>query len=313
MKHILAALFCLLFATSSFARGGGSAPPVCTASAPAQASAVGFTNLVFCDNFTTNQSIDTFNTLNPGFSWYIQHYKTHADLVSPNQLQNDGTGVWLSGNNNGKSTVLLGMAQIGSTSNVVGQGFANGFYAECSRKLTPTATSGEPSMWFASKSLILANGQTSGSPVYPYVEIDAFDWFGGSGPTTNVYEWIDSIGGASDAYGNTNTTPTIAGVTYTNYNTYGILWVPSTKNSGTGYFKFYLNGTLYTTVTYTPGGAPSPTTCSYQLSGSSSCPTGTYSSADNETFFMMLGTDVGGTLPFNSKMNHTIQWCHVFQ
>lgn len=303
-------LIFILVSGAAFAKGGGGTQPICTATAPAQAAAFGFNTVKYCETFATNQGIDTNNTLNPGFNWYIQHYGAQPrNTIPPRFLLNDGTGTWLAGDTNSKSSVLFTAAQIGTTQNYVGTSFTGGFYAECDRKLNPAAiTNGEPSMWFASIPFMLSTN-TSGNPPFPYIEVDVFDWNNSAAHLANVYEWDNST---TTWWGNTNNATSLPGVVFTNYNTYGFLFVPSTQNGGTGLFKWYVNNVLTTTVTYTPGGAPSPSTCSLQYAGSQACPLGTYSPADTQVWLMMLGTDIGGA-GGASQSNHTIRNCHIFQ
>ncbi len=307
MRYVLLLLVLLACAPlDSRAEGGASIPP-CTATAPAQATAVGFTNLTFCDTLSTQQSIDINNTKVAGFKWYIQNYSEHSVFAPLSFLLNDGTGFWLAGQVGGKSTVLNTAVQVGTSQAYIGQVFSGGFYAEATRKLSPTSTTGEPSFWFQDIKTLL----NYSSPPDRYTEIDVFDWPAGNGPDTSIFDWAPGEE-ATTGYGNTNNHPSMGSPTYSNYNTYGVLVVPSTQNAGTGYVKWYFNNTLVTTVTYSPTGVPNPSTCTNPYTGSVTCPSGTYSNLDTENAMMMFGTDNGGA-GGAALMEHTVKDVHVWQ
>src|SRR4051794_33175342 len=99
MKFITAFLIaCLLIAPPAFARGGGAVPTPCVASPPTQASALGITHQVLCDNFATNQGVDANNTQQPGYKLYpASPIIGTIPVTTKTLINNNGTGLSLSG------------------------------------------------------------------------------------------------------------------------------------------------------------------------------------------------------------------------
>jgi hypothetical protein len=302
LRYFYVVLIFCLGCGDTLARGGAGTVTPCTATPPAQATAVGYTKLVACDTFATNQNIDVYNTSLPGFDWYAQQGIKGREVTPSKFINNDGTGVNLTGNNNNDTGIALSTAI--TNPNVsgayIGHAWSGGFYAEVSLKLNPQsiATLGWPVFWFLSvNALTSADGSMyPQGTVFPQAEIDVGEFdVGATPPLFNLYDETGNTSGTVTGYGNTNNTPSLGSPTYSNYHTYGVLWVTAANNGGTGYVAFYFDNTLEETVTYSSSGAPSPTTCRNPYSGSITCPTGAFSDLDSDTLYAMIDTDWAGT------------------
>ena len=105
----------------------------------------------------------------------------------------------------------------------------------------------------------------------------------------------------------------------TAYHKYGVLWMPAAQNAGSGYWKFYYDDTLYMTLSYSAGGAPSLTTtaatsvCYYSTSfaneawpGTHCTASGMFSDADGDTEIALLGKGYVG-------FSNTYQYFHLWK
>jgi Glycosyl hydrolases family 16 len=298
--RLLILLLIFLLPNLCEARGGGGTPPTCTAATPAAATAVGYTNLVFCDTFATNQKIDVNNTQFPGYNWYVTDYLPgQGGTLNPNQIFNDGTGNYL---------VLSGSSPFGiysatgngSNTGYVGNAWGGGFYAEIQMKWNSTTgycTTRWPVFWFRSTDVFSNN-------VYPQEEIDVFEFDACGGPQVNIYDFsATSIG-----YGNSNNGPSIGSPDFTQYHTYGVLWVTAANNGGTGYVSFYFDGTLTNTVQYSQNSPPNPSTCRNPFGGSVTCPNGTFYNFDSRKFFAILNTVNPGTAQYTAVFKNMHVW-----
>jgi len=145
----------------------------------------------------------------------------------------------------------------------------------------------------------------SPTPYYPTAEIDVVE----NTIYNNIYQ-INS-GNPVTGYGNSNNQINIPGPPdFTQYHTYGVLWVTAANNGGTGYVKFYFDNTLYTTVQYSQNGAPNPSTCRNPVSGNVTCPNGTFYNIDSDKLFLLLSPANNNP---NGNKNATFRNMHVWQ
>lgn len=315
MKYLLLLLI-LLTPQATNARmswsGGASSTAPCTASAPTQASAAGYVKLAACSNMQEAWDIDLYNTKLPNLNFYMQHCCRGQTITPPACIGTDGTGTALTCDNTyvggGYNETLSTVYPTGSAPYYGGNAWSGGFYAEVSLKIgsiSGGSGSGWPVMWFTSLSRMTT--YSGGCPIgctFPSYEIDVAEFNPGVSPPPplwNVYMFTSSPGGVNAGYGKTSNQPSLGSPTFTNYNKYGVLWVTAAKNpaqDGTGYIAFYFNDVLVNKLVYSATGTPTPSTCTTPYSGSTTCPTGTFSGIDSDTLFAMFGTDsTGGTKP----------------
>lgn len=156
---------------------------------------------------------------------------------------------------------LLGNSNVGTT-------FVPGGYYEVSMGYDPandTGNNGFPSFWLIDiKGLQSANFNRGYGAAGQWVEWDVFEAkTGGRAADMNAFDWTNINGGQGannlglekqiyELY------PTVTNPT--SQHLYGMLWVPSTKNAGTGLVQFYLDRVHIAghDITYTSSAGASP-------------------------------------------------------
>jgi hypothetical protein len=304
---MLLALLCLPVNVYAMSRGGGPVLPSGCASAPtppAQATSAGLTIPTLCDSFSTNVNVDVNNTQAAGYDWYPAPVNVTRPITPSGNNLNDGTGIQLTGSGtNGTGSngqVIQTLGRSANTQKYVGPPTVGSFYAEVDMKYDPTTPAGQtggnsPAFWLASnkKSVDSTVEVPAGLPAdFPYLELDIFEFFpegmGSPGqPRMNGLEWLYNSGTPVTSC-NMTATPSLATLgnpTFTNYNTYGMLFLASTDNGGTGSIKWYFNNNLIQSCTYSAAGTPSctPTTAS-------SCSTGAWMEMDTQPHSFIIGT-----------------------
>jgi hypothetical protein len=214
---------------------------------------------------------------------------------------------------------ISGSATIGTSANIIanantGTTFAPGGYYEASMGWNPAHTTGNngfPSFW-----LYDINGFNSGNLNTGYGaaahwgEIDIVEGLNGPyAADMNIYDWTNVNGGATGCgqgnMGHCNrvneTYPPVTN--QTSQHLYGMLWVPSTKNAGTGLIQFYLDRVHIAgqDVTYTSRGTPTPA-CS------PSDPAGCLFILESGRFVMLIDSGGGGGTAYPVTLANVNVW-----
>lgn len=257
-------------AASSAVLGGSANIPGLMPSQPGIAKTWGFNTPVFWDDFNSIATIDVNNTLAPGYKWYMTNTKIPQDSPDGTQAAgvtqapssvsvansvltftpSAGSGGWLT------TTGYTG----NSGTRYVGQPIAaTGGYFEAKFSYNPNFTPAAsfsfpfqywPGFWIEDINLWLSinDGVAAGRNL---AELDFFEGFGGSGQSNTAFEvhdWTDNIHSVQLNNGQ----PNLGSPNFNNMNTFGTLWVPQSKNGGTGLVQRFFNGTHLTSadVTY---------------------------------------------------------------
>ena len=313
MKKLLALILLCLTVSPSFAKNGGALYS-CSAIAPTQATSAGVTVLKRCDAFTTNQQIDVNNTQQNGFDWYPQSITT-AYLPTPvAALMHDGTGTNILGDggltggptNTGKALQTMGHSS--AASGYTGTPVTGSFYAEIEMKFNPTQPPNQgggncPAFWNIGYEHYLYSSPQQF--LYPYVELDFFEYYTTNNPRFNIleYTWNGGSPGITCDISYQQSLATLGNPVFSNYNTYGILFLTSSDNGGTGLLNFYLNNNLVNSCTYSASGSP---TCTQ--TGGSGCPNGAISELDTEQFVFMIGTGYYSPTPWPVQIRNFHLW-----
>jgi hypothetical protein len=229
--------------------------------APAFATAFGFSNQAFFDDFLSSSTIDLTASAAPGFKWYFNpQHKSAGNLAAVSVASSiltiaepTGTNLW--------SAVNIANAFGGGdgvyNQGTVGQAFSgrDGFYMEANLKFDPTTATGNSQFTFWSTDLLnwmLFGVPNGGAPAlaHSYGELD-----------TEENAYYQTYHSWSAASGNPDTYATMSdrGADYSTidfsvYHTWGVMVVPTTKNSGTGIIRFYVDRVQYgTDVTWALG------------------------------------------------------------
>jgi hypothetical protein len=237
-------------------------------SSPSFATAFGFTNQAFFDDFLSISTIDMGKTFAPGFKWY-----------SPNPGNSTST-ITLSGSIvNPLAPHVLGLSTAANQGSF-GPGFYNtgsvgqlfsgtdGYYAEVKLEFTPSTTTNEVDGWslydFLGWYITRVAGQSLVPNANPYAEIDPVD----SWVSTKFIQAFLSYDNAAHVPVDWNYNIGPAGVPlnifqsmdFSIFHTYGVLVVPVAKNGGTGVMRFYVDRVQQgPDITWTPGSAFSTT------------------------------------------------------
>lgn len=285
---------------AGFGRGGGVAPARSGPAQPAAAALYGFNRLTFFDDFTSINTIDVNNTLQPGFNWYMRNLvQTGGGIVTQNPSTVSVSSSVLTFTPNSSSGGWLGtyglVGNAGSATNVGSGIAAGGGYFECRIAFSPQSVVNLwPTFWMIDQQVFL-NVINSLSFSSNYAEIDFFEYEGGASYTD--WDWYS----AATQYKNTNTsiagTPNIADGSY---HKIGGLLVPQAKNSGTGLIERYIDGVAYSSsiVNY------SATTVSPQAQVGA--PTGWMAALDHSTLGFNLQIGSGGGWPIN--VDYVMVW-----
>ena len=238
--------------------------------APAVASAQGYSTLSFQDEFTDLLGIDTANSLAQGFNFYVQsfgwtntpftgsfqasysipiQYMTSNSYppysFSSSSIAVSSSVLTLTGNTNRVPSPLLNStAFVNNTAGYVGTtvNSANGFYIEA-RIAGEGINNGSSNAWW-----FIDNRALTGANTTQYLEFDIPEMTGGAVCNFNIIEWLPASSPGRLASGNPGSF-----VLDNNFHVYGCLYVPPAQAGGNGFVRFYVDGTLQVTVAVTTG------------------------------------------------------------
>lgn len=249
---------------------------------PNIAAAYGYNNLLMFDDFNNLGTIDINNTLNPGYNWYVQYLQTNASgqqkwVLNPGAvtaytdtvIKIQQSAASSTPNLTGGYLTNMGIkGNFGSTSLVGTAINPNGCYMEAAIAYNNSdITSNYQSninytgaFWLFDNTLTLTGNNNLSFPLNGLAEVDVMEiFYDGSGSPfipMNDWTWYNNNGNYGSSY--INNTNTNSGLTPGdgNMHKYGMLWVPQSKNGGTGLIKRYFDGVEVSAcaVTYTSSG-----------------------------------------------------------
>ena len=240
----------------AFARGGTANPAGATPPPPQPTPAItwGYNNLAFFDHFDSLSTIDVNNTLQPGFNWYTQSLQGVMSFQngSPTTYFNENPDSFAIAdsvlkfnptNSNPNGNMIWSAGYTGTPSpHFVGKTFTStGAYFEAKFAFDPTLTSSNfPSWWAWNKEIPLNSANNTPYSGARYTELDFFEYIGGPEFT----DWDYTSTTAHIKNNNTNI-GLPGGINWNQMHTYGCLWVPQSKNGGTGLIQRYFDGVHY--------------------------------------------------------------------
>lgn len=288
-------MFCFLTASLFLAELAWSASCDTTIPTPAPASALGYNNLVFADQFNSTSTIDMAGSGAAGYKWYrkfdfpnVANTATDASYISVESgVLTLSSTTWCCG------FTLMSAAYTSSPPYYVGYAIdpGQGFYFEIKAAFDPAyspatcnwsnGTCGWPAFW--SVAIEFLTGQSTAN----YEEPDFFEAFpSGAGTISQLmtmHEW-NGPSGSSTQIANTNNSVSL-GATFTQMHTYGFRLTPMAANGGTGRMERFFDGSRVSgaDVTYTSSGPTSP-------GATPSNPNGAFSHIEEQRFPIILGT-----------------------
>ena len=235
--------------------------PVIAAQAPSPASQAGYTQNTFSANFTSS-NVDIANSKDPGYSWYLWNlYGSHASPAAIG-LNSDGS-VTLAGDTVGPGGELMTATAARNSAGFVGTAFGGGAYIEATFKFNPAdVIRANNKYWPAFWSLALEASVRPGANQWPgqahgfqhQIEVDFFEYLlqGYGGPqnaySSSMHDWYGIYKstcppGLCQVGFEFNESKRLApaGTDFTQYHTYGSLWVPATS-AASGYIQFFFDG-----------------------------------------------------------------------
>ena len=279
------------------------------ATPPAEAIQEGYTVNTFTSDFTA-QTVDMNRTLNRGYKWYLADLFDVRANPAGVKINGDGSATFY-GDNTGAAGTLLSIAPYPGTNSWVGTAFGGGGYIEAVFNYNPAqVTATHQNGWHAYPAFwsLAMEGNVVGSNQWPgqaagyqhSVEVDFFEADHITQPTTygvGLHDWW-GIPNKTCNPGLCKISPFPAGVqappagtNFTQYHTYGFLWVPATATTD-GFVDAFFDGqrtgykvswTQYTNQPPTPAGK-----------------TWAYGKMDQQHLFFILGTGTGETYTVKS-------------
>lgn len=272
--------------------------------APSQASAFGYTSLKFNTNTFANQ-IDLTNSKSAGFQWYLAQAWPNSSNYSGTVWRTLATqstgGISVSGgavtvtNSVSTGNSITTAAPVGGS--FVGKTFGGGFYLEFTGFFTAqTPNSGEVAAVWAWPIEFLTGSATKWGEI-DGIECTPISAGDTCSATMYIHEWTISGGGSTITdvqcnCGNTSqASPPISHNSLGVSQTYGVLWVPSSQNGGTGIIRRYFNNSeiISARQDYSPTGMPNP------APGNAAPANGQFSAMDSQNFVLIIGTS--STIP----------------
>lgn len=264
-------------------------PPI-----PLAAAEAGYVSRTFFDDFSSIATVDIDETGNTGYKWYKQQF-FGADLVPAGDISVANSVLTLNGSVNHTNTArcrLFTQGYLGGTRTTQGSTFAEGAYFEARFSYDPSLATpyprpGWPAFWAHDRGLLLAQTNLT---AYHGAEIDFWEAYPSENGTTSnlmtVHDWTVTNGtfGTSITNSNNNVGGNLGSPDFTQLNTYGCLWIPASKNGGTGLLQRYFNGVHVSAldISYSATGPASP---SYAFSPNLD---GTLSILDSSNFVVVI-------------------------
>jgi hypothetical protein len=295
---------------------------------PSNPGAAGYA-LVFDDEFSSPNTIDSNNTLATGFNWYVQSFGIQGQTALPAGDYSVSGGVLNFVTSNNFNAGLQTAAPASNSDGFVGRAFGGGAYYEARVKVNMgniDPSQSWPSFWSNSLEISVNNslhnaqwpGQPSGYVDFvenDFMELDlcnqnpncglyngaVHNWYGQKGVTCGGTFYCDlnnNFGGGSN-FQNGNGPSVPGGTDWTQFHTFGVLWVAgNVANGGNGYIQYYFDNVPNTDkVTWVDGiGTPPPSGFSI------------WSVLDTQHMYVVLGTSASTT-----NYGYTINWVHVWQ
>jgi hypothetical protein len=282
---------------------------------PAAAATWGFNTPIFWDDFNSLSTIDVNNTLTPGYKWYMRYVQgTNVNggnpIVSPPSSVSVANSIltYTPPSSGGWLTTMGCAGSLGSIS-LVGDNMApQGAYFECSMQYNVSQAQNPwwPAFLLFDNNLTLAQPNNLTFPSNGYGEIDFMEanWSSGA-PQLGMrnYTWYSSYANGDHQFRNNNITPNV-GTNYGNdgnFHRYGALWVPQSKNGGTGLIQRYVDGVHQTDCDVTYSSTTAPSSCT-----PSSCATGWMSCLDTNTAGFGLQIGSGNAWPI--QVEYVMVW-----
>jgi len=285
-------------------------PLTALAEPPAEAIQAGDTVHTFTSDFTA-QTVDMNRTLNRGYKWYLADMFSIRSNPAGVKINSDGS-VTLLGDNTGAVGALMSIAPYRGTNSYVGTAFGGGAYIEAVMSYDPAQVTAAAKViprpsWPAFWSLAMEGTIIAGADHWPgqpagYVHNVEVDFFEADWPTepwrygVGMHDWW-GIKGITCPPGLCKVSPNPPGVqnpptgtNFTQFHTYGFLWVPATATTP-GFVDAFFDGqrtgykvswTQYTDQPPTPVGKP-----------------WAYGRLDQQHMFFILGSGLGQ--PFTVK------------
>jgi hypothetical protein len=244
-------------------------------------------NLVWEDTFSTLSLSNTgtgsgYSWYNPGV-WWNQGPAPSGNITDPS-----GTYInleWTSGQTGSPNDTSISTAAIDGTDY---HAWTYGYF-EVNMKFNPV-TGSSPGLWLVPVSEI---GQPTSTNGVDYGELDLFEW---QSTTPNIYTATLHVFQNNVDIANNNSSnswPIPSGTDFANYNTYGLLWTPTSVS-------WYFNNNLI--ATWSTNSAPYTTV----FGGS-------------QPYYLVIGQQMGcnwdeGTCAgTGSSLNMEVQWVRVWQ
>lgn len=268
---------------------------------PANPNASGF-NLVFSDEFNSINTIDVNHTGADGYKWYVGQYYGFSSATSSMYSVSGGVLTFTGCPVSWGSTL-----QTTEPDSVNGKGYhgtafsaGSGIYFESRIAIANPSvigTSGHmlcPAFWVNDiKGCTKLNRQMPGNPAYHECIEDDFmeynpKWGTGCGYSSTMHDWHGELSGTSTGnLTNSNATlPVTTGTDFTQWHTYGVVWVPGTAANGwIGYRQAFFDGVAQAAVCWKAGQVGT-----YPPSGSY-----LFSLLQQDKFDLILGSCQGGT------------------
>jgi hypothetical protein len=230
--------------------GGAGTTPACGPDpAPGPAAAHGFTCETFVDNFTSLSTIDTTNTLAPGFNWYVNNgwpgeaggntqWRGQVPTLSDSYSIGVG-GLTFNVPRAEYNRVYVGGGAVLTTcaykvgGGYVGTAFTNGWYSDV-YMASYSGRGNEFLSWY-----LPTEYYTSTSTGTLFDEIDN----SGNNAHTAIIEWLSgatNVQQGGQSYDNFHNVP----------HTYGQLVVPAVQNGGRSLLANYVDEVVHTSLTY---------------------------------------------------------------
>jgi len=276
--------------------------PLAAFAVPLAAAQHGYYVNTFSSNFT-GHTVDMNRTQNRGYKWYLFDLFGRDSNPAGVRINSDGS-VTLLGDYTGAVGELASMTPYHDTNAWVGQAFGGGMYVEAVMSYYPAQVTAThigrrypyPSFWslpMEGNVFLGADHWPGQPPGYVHnVEVDFFEADYPTAPTrygVGIHDWY-GIKGITCPPGLCKVsppppavTPPPAGTNFTQYHTYGFLWVPATPTTK-GHIDAYFDGHHAYTYPWTQYTNQAPTPVGK---------TWAFGRLDQQHMFFILGTGVG--------------------